>query len=106
MAPKENFPKIEEIKEIKSEVPSYVEFLKNYKSDKLVESSYQSEYEAQLVQDPQYGPGKRNFRGLYRRIKRKLGEPVTCKISAFSDDFDRRKNYSCAIIYAKDGEFK
>jgi hypothetical protein len=46
-------PKVEEIHEIKNEIPSYEEFTKNYKSDELVSESYQTELEAQIRG---YGP--------------------------------------------------
>jgi hypothetical protein len=36
-------PKTEEIREIKSEIPSYEEFMKTYKSDKTIENSYEVE---------------------------------------------------------------
>ena len=41
--PKENFPKIEEVKEIENQIPTYEEFLKNYQVDQEVSESYESE---------------------------------------------------------------
>ena len=41
--PKENIPKIAEVREIENEIPTYEEFLKNYKSDQEISSSYENE---------------------------------------------------------------
>jgi len=41
--PKDNIPKIVEVREIESEIPSYEEFLKNYQSDQKVNDSYENE---------------------------------------------------------------
>ena len=41
--PKENFPKIEEVREINTEIPTYEEFLKNYQADQEVSESYENE---------------------------------------------------------------
>jgi hypothetical protein len=43
---KENYKKIEEVREIKSEIPSYEEFLKNYQADQEVSDSYENEIES------------------------------------------------------------
>jgi hypothetical protein len=43
---KENVPKIEEVREIKSEIPTYEEFLKDYKQDQAVSDSYENEIES------------------------------------------------------------
>jgi len=41
--PKENTPKIEEIREIENQIPTYEEFLKNYNEDERVSDSYGNE---------------------------------------------------------------
>jgi len=46
-------PKVEEIREIKYEIPTYEEFMKNYKGDKTVADSYSNEINAQTKG---YGP--------------------------------------------------
>jgi|SRR3954451_1581024 len=43
---KENYKKVEEIREIKNEFPSYEEFMKNYESDKKVNESYDLEVDS------------------------------------------------------------
>ncbi|CAI2180010.1 12362_t:CDS:2 [Funneliformis geosporum] len=40
---KENYKKVEEVREIENEVPNYEEFLKNYNSDEKVSDSYENE---------------------------------------------------------------
>ena len=56
--PKENIPKIEEVREIENEIPSYEEFLKNYKADQEVSGSYENEIESYSdISSPKiYGP--------------------------------------------------
>jgi hypothetical protein len=100
---KENIPKIEEVKEIENEIPSYEEFMKNYKSDELVENSYQAEHEAKITHGPQYGPGRSDFSDLCRRIKNELGGDLTCRISGDSDYFYPSKSYTGVIVYAING---
>lgn len=104
--PKENFPKIEEIREINTEIPSYKEFLETYQNDKLLESSYRDEYEAKVAQGSQYGPGKSDFSGLCSRIKNNLGSDLVCKISCNSDPFYSWKDYVGVIAYAVNGRFE
>jgi len=53
----ENFiPKTETIYELKDEIPSYEEFLKNYKVDERVKDSYESEMNAYAELGKGYGP--------------------------------------------------
>jgi len=40
---KENYKKVEEVREIENEIPSYEEFLKNYNVDEKVNDSYENE---------------------------------------------------------------
>jgi hypothetical protein len=103
---KENIPKIEEVREIENQIPTYEEFMKNYKGDELVESSYQAEHEAKISHGPQYGPGRSDFSGLCRRIKDDLGGDLTCRISCNSDSFYSWKNYAGVIVYAMNGNFR
>ncbi|CAF1407248.1 unnamed protein product, partial [Rotaria sordida] len=49
--------------------------------------------------------GKKNFKDLYRRIKREQGN-VTCEISVFSDKFNPFFQYVGVIVYAIDGKFE
>lgn len=73
------------------------------KGQKVAES-YQDQYEAEASQGPQYGPGRQNFKSLYRSVKSQLGRP-SCKVSFFSDNFDSSKNYAGMIVYAVNGSF-
>jgi hypothetical protein len=41
--PKDNIPKIEEIREVDNKIPTYEEFVKNYQVDQTVSDSYESE---------------------------------------------------------------
>lgn len=40
---KENYKKVEEVREVENEIPSYEEFLKNYNADEKVNNSYENE---------------------------------------------------------------
>ncbi|CAI2192708.1 7115_t:CDS:2 [Funneliformis geosporum] len=40
---KENYKKVEEVREIENQIPSYEEFLKNYNADEKVSDSYENE---------------------------------------------------------------
>ena len=40
---KENYKKVEEVREIDNQVPSYEEFMKNYEGDERVNNSYENE---------------------------------------------------------------
>ena len=56
----ENFiPQTETVYKLKNEIPSYEEFLKNYKSDERVKASYDLESEDQALYGSQYGPSGR-----------------------------------------------
>nr|CAG8433660.1 12622_t:CDS:2 [Entrophospora candida] len=52
-----------------------------------------------------YGPGRKNFDQLYRRMRNALRAKPTCKISGHSDSFDEGKDYAGMIVYAIDNEF-
>jgi len=56
--PKENIPKIEEVREIKNEIPTYEEFVKNYQADQETNNSYENEIESYSnIETPKgYGP--------------------------------------------------
>src|SRR5439155_9241958 len=101
---------VEIVQELKSdyEIPSFEEFMKTYESDDKLINSYEDEFSSQVVQGSQYGPGRSDFKALYRQIKRDLmgGSKPTCKISCCSDNFDSSKFYAGAIIYAVKGEFE
>src|ERR1700733_2761742 len=103
---KDNIPKIEEVREIENQIPTYEEFMKNYKGDELVENSYQTEHEAKISHGPQYGPGRSDFSSLCREIKNDLGGDLTCRISDDSDYFYPSKSYTGVIVYAVDGKFR
>lgn len=53
LIPKENYKKVEEVREIKNEIPSYEEFMDTYKYDENITNSYQLENQAQ---EKGYGP--------------------------------------------------
>lgn len=74
-------------------------------NDEVIAQSYEAEYEAEVFQGPKIGPGKKNFNQLYKRIKSELKE-ITCKISAYSDEFEEGKNYAGMIVYSLDDQFK
>src|ERR1700677_3163635 len=57
-------PKVEEIREIKHEIPSYEEFMKTYNADEAVVSSYEIEYQNKVLNYPQYGPGNEQSKTL------------------------------------------
>ena len=42
--PKENFPKIEEVREVENYIPTYEEFLKTYETEQKVSESYENEF--------------------------------------------------------------
>lgn len=104
---KKPFEVVQELKGDEYKVPSFEKFMKTYESDDKVIDSYEDEFNSQVVQGPQYGPGKRYFYELYRKIRNKLGWP-TIKISCDSDAYRNEEdyNYACAMIYAMNGEFK
>ena len=110
LLPKENYKKVEIVQELKNEyqVPSFEEFMENYEFDERIVESYEEEAKAQAFQGPKCGPGRSDFKSLYRKIKCDLmgGSKPTCKISCCSDNFDSDKFYAGAIIYAVKGEFE
>lgn len=60
LIPKENYKKVEEVREINNEVPSFEEFMKTYREDKGVVDSYDLEvdsYSDIRVKGTYYGPG-------------------------------------------------
>jgi len=68
--------------------------------------SYQAEYNAEVDQGSQYGPGRKDFKDFCRRIKTELGvTAVTGRVSCSSDEYQPGKNYAGVIIYTMDGEF-
>ncbi len=109
----ENKKPVEEVREIeqltKNDYHSFEEFMKTYESDEKIIDSYQAEYEAQVVQGSQYGPGKRNFKDICENAKRKFqsyNRNITGRISCDSDSFYSWKEYAGAIIYSINGEYK
>jgi hypothetical protein len=65
--PKENFPKIEEIREINNEIPTYEEFLKTYQVDQKVNDSYENEIESysDIGVSKGYGPCSVCYKDTY-----------------------------------------
>lgn len=58
--PKENFKKVEEVREIENKIPTYEEFMKNYNADEKINDSYGGEvdsYSDVRVKGTYYGPG-------------------------------------------------
>jgi hypothetical protein len=53
-------PKTETIYEIKSEIPSFEEFMKTYQTDEANEFLAEAEYQDKALHGPQYGPGGSN----------------------------------------------
>jgi len=59
LIPKENFKKVEEVREVNNEIPSYEEFMKIYENKETV-GSYENEfnsYDDIRVKGTYYGPG-------------------------------------------------
>jgi len=56
---KENYKKVEEVREIKNEIPSYEEFMENYNENKEVVDSYENEFDSydDIRVNRSYGPG-------------------------------------------------
>ena len=54
---KENFKKVEEVREINNEIPSYEEFMKTYEPTKEAEILTEAEYQDRVLNGSQYGPG-------------------------------------------------
>ena len=54
--PKENLPKIVEVREIESEIPSYEEFLKNYQQEKANKVNYNDLTYKDISSSKSYGP--------------------------------------------------
>ncbi|CAH1755680.1 6734_t:CDS:2 [Entrophospora sp. SA101] len=80
--PKENIPKVEEIREIKNEYPSYEEFIKIYEPNEEVEILTEVEYQDRLLHGPQYGPGNEQSSSSSRERESKkilmyMGKQVT-----------------------------
>ncbi|WNE40486.1 MAG: hypothetical protein GBAus27B_000553 [Mycoplasmataceae bacterium] len=84
---------------------AYEQFIKNYDEDTKVTTSYQLELEDEIFQSSGYGPGKKNFVDFYKRLKSDIGKS-SCKISHYSDQFEKDKNYAGMIVYSVNNEFK
>jgi len=41
--PKDNIPKIYEVREVENKIPTYEEFMKSYQTDQVVSESYENE---------------------------------------------------------------
>ena len=77
--------------------------------NELISDSYENEFEAELSQGSQYGPGKRNFKEICENARRKFqsyNKSVTGRISCDSDTYYSWKDYACAIIYSINGDCK
>ena len=48
--------------------------------------------------------GRKDFSSLYEKCKQDVGGTIKIKISFFSDDFDKNKDYIGMIIYQMDGK--
>jgi len=79
LIPKENFKKVEEVREIDYKVSSFEEFMKSYEADEEVVDNYELEVDSygDLRVDKSYGPGSNQ--------------------SSYSDNSDRAKmeRYYC-----------
>jgi len=45
LIPKENIKKVEEVREVRNEIPSFEEFMKSYENDERLNESYKGELE-------------------------------------------------------------
>ena len=60
LIPKENYKKVEEVREINAETPSFEEFMKTYEGEKSVIDSYEFEVDSYgdiRIKGTYYGPG-------------------------------------------------
>ena len=65
---KENKKSVETIYELKSEIPSLEEFMKNYENDKAISRSYEAEYQDRILHGPQYGPGNEQSKNVAKKL--------------------------------------
>lgn len=92
-----NIVKVEEIREINNEVPSYEEFLKTWKKDERVSASYESEINAYGELGKGYGPCpdgcssgdylKRN-QHLISTLNNKCGKKFEVKVDGSIEKYD------------------
>ena len=69
-----NIPKTETVYELKNEIPSFEEFMRNWKKDKGVSDSYDLESEDQTLYGPQYGPSGRKKKKKLVKVNGKFEE--------------------------------
>jgi len=62
MVPIEAQKPFETVYELKNEVPSFEEFMKNYELSEKVEILTEAEYQDRVLHGPQYGPGNEQSR--------------------------------------------
>jgi hypothetical protein len=65
---KENYKKVEEVREINTEIPSYEEFMKNYESNEEVEILTEAEYQDRALHGSQFGPGNEQSRDVAKKV--------------------------------------
>ena len=66
--PKENYKKVEEVREINNEIPTFEEFMKTYEPSEEVEILTEAEYQDRLLHGPQYGPGNEQSRSVAKKV--------------------------------------
>ncbi len=56
---KENYKKVEEVREIENKIPSFEEFLKTYNENERINDNYQGEFDSygDIRVNKSYGPG-------------------------------------------------
>jgi hypothetical protein len=65
---KENIVKTEEVRYLNTEIPTYEEFLKNYKSDERLETLSEAEWQDRVLNGPQYGPGNVDSKEVVKKV--------------------------------------
>lgn len=70
LIPKENYKKVEEIREIDSkyETPSFEEFMKTYEPNEESEFLTEAEYQDRVLHGSQYGPGNEQSKDAAKEI--------------------------------------
>ena len=67
-------PETEEVRYLNSEVPTYEEFMKSYKSDERISDSYDLENQDQALYGPQHGPSGRKKKKKWMEASGKFDE--------------------------------
>ena len=103
---KENLAKVEEVREIENEIPSYEEFMKTYEPNEEVEVITEAEWHDRVLHGPQFGPGKENERknkGKRSSSRQITGEFNQHLISTLNNKWGDKSDWWDAEASAHDG---